>query len=86
MVKLRLKRTGKKFNACYKVVAADARAPRDGRFIEELGHYDPHAKTLVLNYELVTKYLNEGAKPTDTVRTLLKKDNFYANYISEKTK
>ncbi|AWX69245.1 30S ribosomal protein S16 [[Mycoplasma] anseris] len=84
MVKLRLKRTGKKFNACYKVVAADARAPRDGRFIAELGHYNPHDKKLVLNYELVSKYLDEGAKPTETVRTLLKKDNFYAKYIANK--
>ncbi|TPR53386.1 30S ribosomal protein S16 [Metamycoplasma neophronis] len=84
MVKLRLKRTGKKFHATYKIVASDARSPRDGRFIEELGHYDPHAKALHLNKELVTKYLNEGAKPTDTVRTLLKQDNFYADYVASK--
>ncbi|TPE57147.1 30S ribosomal protein S16 [[Mycoplasma] falconis] len=84
MVKLRLKRTGKKFHATYKIVAADARAPRDGRFIEVLGHYDPHSKQLVLDKELVTKWLNEGAKPTDTVRTLLKKDDFYSNYVASK--
>ncbi|RMA78659.1 small subunit ribosomal protein S16 [Metamycoplasma subdolum] len=84
MVKLRLKRTGKKFYATYKVVAADARSPRDGRFIDELGYYDPNTKKLNLNYELVTKYLDEGAKPTETVRTLLKKDNFYAKYVSSK--
>ncbi|WP_369086089.1 30S ribosomal protein S16 [Metamycoplasma spumans] len=84
MVKLRLKRTGKKFHATYKIVASDARSPRDGRFIEELGHYDPHAKALYLNKELTTKYLNEGAKPTDTVRTLLKQDNFYSEYVKNK--
>ncbi|MBN4089736.1 30S ribosomal protein S16 [Mycoplasma enhydrae] len=84
MVKLRLKRTGKKFHAIYKVVASDARAPRDGKFIDELGHYDPHTKKLVLNEELTTKYLDNGAKPTDTVRTLLKRNDFYKNYISNK--
>ena len=84
MVKLRLKRVGKKFHAAYKIVASDVRAPRDGKFIEELGNYDPHSKKLNLNYELVTTYLNQGAKPTDTVRNLLKIDNFYANYVSAK--
>ncbi|ACF07153.1 ribosomal protein S16 [Metamycoplasma arthritidis] len=84
MVKLRLKRVGKKFHAQYKIVAADARSPRDGKFIEELGHYDPHAKKLTLNKELLTKYLDQGAKPTDTVRTLLKQEQFYSNYIASK--
>lgn len=84
MVKLRLKRTGKKFHATYKLVAADARSPRDGKFIEILGHYDPHEKALLFDKELVTKYLDNGAKPTETVRTLLKKDNFYAKYVANK--
>ncbi|AXE60657.1 30S ribosomal protein S16 [[Mycoplasma] phocae] len=84
MVKLRLKRTGKKFYATYKIVAADARSSRDGKFIEELGYYDPHKKDLNLKKELIAKYLSEGAKPTDTVKTLLKQDNFYANYLSKK--
>ena len=75
MVKLRLKRVGKKFHATYKIVASDVRAPRDGKFIEELGNYDPHSKKL---------NLNQGAKPTDTVRNLLKINNFYANYVSAK--
>ncbi|MBN0919283.1 30S ribosomal protein S16 [[Mycoplasma] gypis] len=80
MVKLRLKRNGKKFNAIYKIVAADSRSPRDGRFIEEVGFYNPHSKEVVLNKEALTKWLNQGAQPTDTVRTLLKHDNFYAEY------
>ncbi|WP_373597898.1 30S ribosomal protein S16 [Metamycoplasma equirhinis] len=84
MVKLRLKRTGKKFYATYKIVATDARSSRDGKFIEELGYYDPHKKSLTLHKELITKYLDQGAKPSDTVRTLLKQDNFYADYISKK--
>ncbi|WP_412031347.1 30S ribosomal protein S16 [Metamycoplasma buccale] len=86
MVKLRLKRTGKKFTASYKIVAADARSPRDGKFIDSLGYYDPHSKKLNLDYELITKYLNEGAKPTETVRTLLKKEDFYQKYIANKNK
>lgn len=86
MVKLRLKRTGKKFYATYKIVASDARAPRDGKFIEELGNYDPNSKKLNLNYELISKYLDEGAKPTDTVRNLLKTDNFYQTYTIKNSK
>jgi len=55
MVKLRLKRMGSKFNAFYRIVAADARAPRDGRFIEEVGYYNPHSKETFVNTELRTK-------------------------------
>ncbi|WBP84025.1 30S ribosomal protein S16 [Mycoplasmopsis edwardii] len=73
MVKIRLKRMGSKFRPVYKIVAADARAPRDGKFIEALGHYNPNSKELVLNRELVDKWLSQGAKPTDTVANLLKK-------------
>ncbi|QJG67027.1 30S ribosomal protein S16 [Mycoplasma phocoenae] len=86
MVKLRLKRNGKKFNAIYKIVAADSRAPRDGRFIEELGFYNPHSKEVVLKKDLISKWLDQGAQVTDTVRTLLKKDNFYAEYIANRNK
>ncbi|MDD1371816.1 30S ribosomal protein S16 [Metamycoplasma hyosynoviae] len=85
MVKLRLKRAGKKFYATYKIVAADARAPRDGKFIEELGYYDPNSKKLHLNYELVEKHLSQGAKPTETVRNLLKQNDFYKNYSLKTT-
>ena len=84
MVKLRLKRTGKKFYATYKIVASDERAPRDGKFIEELGNYDSHTKKLNINYELVTKYLDQGAKPSETVRNLLKVNDFYAKYKASK--
>jgi small subunit ribosomal protein S16 len=55
MVKIRLKRMGSKFRPVYKIVAADARAPRDGKIIEALEHYNPKTKELVLNNELVTK-------------------------------
>ncbi|MGV2393634.1 UNVERIFIED_CONTAM: 30S ribosomal protein S16 [Campylobacter lari] len=55
MVKIRLKRLGSKFNACYKIVVADARAPRDGRFIEAIGQYNPHTKEFKLNEESTQK-------------------------------
>jgi small subunit ribosomal protein S16 len=55
MVKLRLKRTGKKFSAFYRIVAADARAPRDGRFIEQIGYFNPHSKELKIDKILALK-------------------------------
>ncbi|QJR44043.1 30S ribosomal protein S16 [Mycoplasma miroungirhinis] len=86
MVKLRLKRNGKKFNAIYKIIVADSRSPRDGRFIEEVGFYNPHSKEIKLNEELITKWLNQGAQVSDTVRTLLKTNNFYQNYTKNRSK
>ncbi|MCK5945748.1 MAG: 30S ribosomal protein S16 [Mycoplasmataceae bacterium] len=73
MVKLRLKRMGEKFNAFYRIVAADARAPRDGRFIEEIGYYNPHTKETLVRTELRTKWENEGAVASETVKNLFKK-------------
>ncbi|QCZ36961.1 30S ribosomal protein S16 [Mycoplasma nasistruthionis] len=72
MVKIRLKRMGDKFRPVYKIVAADARAPRDGKFIEALGHYNPLSKEFVLNKELTSKWLKEGAQPTQTVANLFR--------------
>lgn len=75
-VKIRLKRMGAKKRAFYRVVATDSRNKRDGKVIEELGYYDPIAATnqLKLDHEKVNKWLDNGAIPTDTARTLLKKD------------
>lgn len=73
MVKIRLKRQGSKFNAHYKIVAADSRAPRDGRFIEALGHYNPHSKEFVINEVSLQKWVDNGAQPTQVVFNLLKK-------------
>ena len=75
-VKIRLKRMGMKKMPFYRVVVADERAPRDGRFIEEIGYYDPMtepAATIKIDAEKAQKWLKNGAQPTDTVRTLLKK-------------
>ena len=74
-VKIRLKRLGSKKNPFYRVVVADERSPRDGRFIEEIGYYNPltNPAEIKINAEKATKWLNNGAQPTETVRTLLKK-------------
>jgi len=73
-VKLRLRRMGKKKQPIYKVVAVDARAPRDGEFIEAVGYYNPRTnpKTVDLDEAKAMKWLNVGAQPTDTVRNLLR--------------
>lgn len=75
MVKIRLKRMGAKKAPFYRIVVADSRYPRDGRFIEELGTYNP-LKTPVeikVDSERATKWISDGAQPTETVRSLLKK-------------
>lgn len=73
MVKLRLKRMGKKKAPFYRVVAADSRFPRDGRDIEVIGTYDPKMSqdAIVIDEEKALKWLNQGAIPTDTVRNIL---------------
>ena len=73
-VKMRLKRMGQKKAPFYRVVVADARAPRDGRFIEEIGTYNPNVEPseIKFNEEAAKKWLNNGAQPTETVAKLLK--------------
>ncbi len=73
MVKLRLKRMGKKGAPFYRIVAADSRSPRDGRFIEQIGTYNPTKaeEKVTLDKELAKKWLSDGAQPTDTVRSIL---------------
>ena len=75
-VKIRLRRMGAKKAPFYRVVVADSRYPRDGRFIEEVGYSDPTKEPSVVNIdaEKVKKWLSNGAQPTDTVRALLKKN------------
>ncbi len=74
-VKIRLRRMGAKKAPFYRVVVADSRFPRDGRFIEEIGYYDPTKEPSVINIdgEKARKWIANGAQPTDTVRALLKK-------------
>jgi small subunit ribosomal protein S16 len=74
-VKIRLKRMGSKRNPFYRVVVADSRAPRDGRFIEEIGTYNPVANPVEvkIDNEKALKWMLDGAKPSDTVRNLFSK-------------
>ncbi|MFA5026312.1 MAG: 30S ribosomal protein S16 [Candidatus Methylomirabilota bacterium] len=74
-VKIRLRRMGTKQTPFYRIVVADSRAARDGRFLESLGNYDPRKQPLglVLDAEKAARWLDKGAQPTETVRTLLKK-------------
>ena len=75
MVKIRLRRMGAKKAPYYRVVVADSRSPRDGRFIEEIGTYDPMADIdkIKVDMERAKYWIANGAQPTDTVRGLLKK-------------
>ena len=73
-VKIRFKRMGAKKNPFYRIVVADSRSPRDGRFIEELGYYNPMNKELKLDNDKAAEWVKKGAQPTDTVRSLLKKN------------
>ena len=74
MVKIRLRRMGAKKAPFYRVVVADSRYPRDGRFIEEIGYYDPtkEPSVVTIDKEKADKWLANGAQPTDTVKKLLK--------------
>lgn len=87
-VKLRLRRMGSKKRPFYRVVAADSRSPRDGRFIEEVGYYDPTKEPAVtkINEDLAMKWLSNGAIPTDTVRDLLSKEGIMKKFHESKIK
>jgi len=78
MIKIRMARGGRKKNPVYTIVAIDARSPRDGRFLEKLGQYDPKAadgsELKNLKPESITKWISNGAQMTDTVRALLKRN------------
>ena len=76
MVKIRLRRMGAKKAPFYRIVVADSRYPRDGRFIEEIGYYNPMTDpaTVVVDAEKAKKWIANGAQPTETVRELLKKN------------
>ena len=75
-VKIRLRRIGAKKSPFYRIVVADSRYPRDGRFIEEIGYYDPTTEptTLKVDAEKVQKWVSTGAQPTDTVKAIFKKN------------
>lgn len=80
-VKIRLKRMGAKKAPFYRVVVADARAPRDGRFIEEIGYYNPltDPAQVKIDKEKALKWLSNGAQPSDTVRSLFRREGILQN-------
>ena len=77
MVKIRLRRMGAKKSPFYRIVVADSRYPRDGRFIEEIGTYDPRVNpaAITVDAERAQAWIKTGAQPTETVKALLKKAN-----------
>ncbi len=87
-VKLRLRRMGSKQKPFYRIVAADSRAPRDGRFIEIIGYYDPTTSPAVVKVdeELAMKWLRVGAQPSDTVRSILSRNGIMNRFHDEKLK
>ncbi len=78
-VKIRLKRMGSKKKPFYRVVVADSRSPRDGKFIDHIGHYNPVSEPVEvkIDAEKAIKWLGNGAQPTDTVKDLFKKHGVY---------
>ncbi len=85
-VKLRLRRMGAKKRPFYRIVAADSRSPRDGRFIEEIGYYNPIETPAVvkIDEEKALAWLSEGAIPTDTVRNLLSREGIMKKFHEAK--
>ena len=85
-VKLRLKRMGSKKKPFYRIVAADSRVARDGKFIELVGTYNPVSEPaeVKINEEVALKWLNNGAQPTDTVRDLLSKNGVMKKFHESK--
>ena len=85
-VKIRLKRMGSKKRPFYRIVVADSRSPRDGRFIETVGTYNPltDPETVTLKEEKVMNWLNNGAQPSDTVRNILSRNGVVKKFHEAK--
>ena len=85
-VKIRLKRMGSNKKPFYRIVVADSRSPRDGKFIEEIGYYNPvsQPKQVKINDEKAVKWLSNGAQPTDTVKTLLDNNGVMEKFEASK--
>nr|YP_009437185.1 ribosomal protein S16 [Lobelia cardinalis]ATG27561.1 ribosomal protein S16 [Lobelia cardinalis] len=86
MVKLRLKRCGRKKRAAYRIVAIDVRSRRDGRDLRKVGFYDPIQKQTYLNVPAILYFLERGARPTETVRDILKKSAVFQELPINKIK
>ena len=84
MVKIRLTRTGRHFDPTYRMVVADSRYARDGRFIEQVGFYDPITDEIKLDEEKIMSWLNKGAQVSDTVKSILSKHGIIAKFAASK--
>jgi small subunit ribosomal protein S16 len=84
-VKIRLKRMGRRNRPSYRIIVADSKSPRDGRFIDALGHYDPitNPATIDVDEDLARKWLEEGAEPSETVRSIFSRLGFYKKWHDE---
>ena len=87
MVKIRLRRMGAKKHPFYRLVVADARSPRDGRFIEHLGYYDPMTDPVQVKIDVdkVMRWLRQGAQPSDAARSLLKREGILERHAEKPT-
>ena len=87
-VKIRLTRTGRHNDPSYRIVVADSRSARDARIIEQVGYFDPKAQgnapVLTINRDLVISWLEKGAKPSDTVRSILSKEGIIKEFTDKK--
>jgi small subunit ribosomal protein S16 len=88
MVRLRLQRVGRKKQPSYRIVAADSRAPRDGKFLEIIGHYNPltDPATVKIHEDKALKWLKNGAQPTETVENLLSRLGILEKFKAEKVR
>nr|YP_010376560.1 ribosomal protein S16 [Buddleja officinalis]YP_010606004.1 ribosomal protein S16 [Buddleja davidii]YP_010606091.1 ribosomal protein S16 [Buddleja albiflora]YP_010606178.1 ribosomal protein S16 [Buddleja crispa]YP_010606352.1 ribosomal protein S16 [Buddleja fallowiana]YP_010606526.1 ribosomal protein S16 [Buddleja nivea]YP_010606699.1 ribosomal protein S16 [Buddleja paniculata]YP_010606786.1 ribosomal protein S16 [Buddleja yunnanensis]YP_010606960.1 ribosomal protein S16 [Buddleja curvifl len=86
MVKLRLKRCGRKQRAVYRIVAIDVRSRREGKDLRKVGFYDPMKNQTYLNVPVILDFLEKGAQPTETVQNLLKKAEVFKELPSNQTK
>jgi small subunit ribosomal protein S16 len=86
MVRIRLRRVGKRKQPLYRVVVADARSPRDGRFIEIIGQYNPltDPSTITIDNEKALTWLRKGAQPSEQVKSLLKRLGIWSEYVKDK--
>lgn len=86
-LKIRLRRMGAKKRPFYRIIVTDTKMPRDGRFIEEVGYYNPLVEPMVVNLkeERIYSWLERGAQPTETVRSLLKKVGLWAKWVVKKS-
>ncbi len=86
MVRIRLRRVGKRKQPVYRVVVADSRSPRDGRFIEIIGQYKPlsHPSEIVFDTDKALDWLRKGAKPSESVTALLKRTGIWSTFVADK--